>query len=71
MPTLAGNKHFSVRFFLDGLRPSPLSMEKVSVQSVRNGHHSGFSRTDTLNKNKHINKDQRKVPLEKINKNIN
>ena len=51
MPTLAGNKHLSVHFFLDGQRPSPLSMEKVWVQSVKNGHHSVFSRTDTINKN--------------------
>ena len=37
MPTLAGNKHLSVLFFLHGQRLFHLSTEKVGVQSVRMG----------------------------------
>ena len=51
MPTLAGNKHPSVRFFLHGPRLFHLSTEKVRVRSVGNGHQSGYSRVDTINKN--------------------
>ena len=56
MPTLAGNKHPSVQFFPHGPRPSHLSTGKSTVRSVGNGHQSGYSRADTINKN--INKDQ-------------
>ena len=54
MPTLAGNKHTSVHFFLHGPRLFHPSTEKVRVRSVGNGNQSGYSRTDTINKN--INK---------------
>ena len=60
MPTLAGNKHFSVRFFLHGPRLFHLSMDKVRVRSVGNGHQSGYSPADTINNN--INKDTRHFP---------
>ena len=56
MPTLAGNKHPSVHFFPHGPRLFHLSTEKGTVRSVGNGHQSGYSRADTINKN--INKDQ-------------
>ena len=56
MPTLAGNKHLSVHFFPHGPRLSYLSTGKGTVRSVGNGHQSGYSRADTINKN--INKDQ-------------
>ena len=49
MPTVAGNKYLSVHFFLHGPRLFHLSTEKVRVQSVRNGHQSGYSRADTIN----------------------
>ena len=51
MPTLAGNEHLSVHFFPHGPRLFHLSTEKVGVQSVRNGHQSGYSRADTINNN--------------------
>ena len=51
MPTFAGNKHPSVHFFLHGPRLFHLSKEKVRVQSVGNGHQSGYYRADTINKN--------------------
>ena len=54
MPTLAGNKHFSVHFFLHEPRLFHLSTEKVRVRSVGNGHQSVYSRAETMNKN--INK---------------
>ena len=47
MPTLAGSKHLSFHFFLDGPRLLQLSTEKVRVRSVGNGHQSGYSRADT------------------------
>ena len=50
MPTLAGNKHLSVHFFPHGPRLSHLSTEERTVRSVRNGHQSGYSRTDIINK---------------------
>ena len=56
MPTLAGNKHPSVHFFPHGPRLSHLSTEKGTARSVGNGHQSGYSRADIINKN--INKDQ-------------
>ena len=51
MPTLAGNKHLSVHFFLRGPRLFHLSTEKARVRSVRNGYQSGYSRADTKNNN--------------------
>ena len=54
MPTLAGNKHPSIHFFLHGPRLFHLSTEKVRVRSIGNGHQSGFSRADRINNN--INK---------------
>ena len=56
MPTLAGNKHLSVHFSPQGPSPFHLSTEKSTVRSVGNGHQSGYSRADTINKD--INKDQ-------------
>ena len=61
MPTLVGNKHLSVQFFLYGPRPFHLSTEKVRVQSVRNGHQSGCFRADTKNNN--INKRSNRFSL--------
>ena len=60
MPTLAGNKHPSVLLFPRGPRPFHLSTEKSTVQSVGNGHQSGFSRADTINKN--VNKRSKSFP---------
>ena len=54
MPTLAGNKHLSVHFFLHGPRFFHLSTKKIRVRSVGNGHQSGYSHADTANNN--INK---------------
>ena len=54
MPTLAGNKHISIHFLLHGPRLFHLSTGKIRVRSVGNGHQSGYSRADTINKN--INK---------------
>ena len=54
MPTLAGNKHLSVHFFLHGPRPFHLSTRKIRVQSVINGHQKSYSCADTINNN--INK---------------
>ena len=51
VPTLAKNKQLSVHFFPHGPRIFHLSTEKVRVRSVRNGHQSGYSRADTINKN--------------------
>ena len=56
MPTLAGNIHLSVHFFPHGPPLSHLSTGRSTVRSVGNGHQSGYSRADTINKN--INKDQ-------------
>ena len=52
MPTLAGNKHLSVHFFPHGPRLLHRSTEKARVRSVGNGHQSGYSRADTIIKNK-------------------
>ena len=60
MPTLAGNKHLSVHFFPHGPRLFRLSTGKSTVQSVGNGHQSGSSRADTINKN--INKRSKVFP---------
>ena len=49
MPTLAGNKHFSVHFFLHGPRLFHISTEKVLVRSVGCGHQGGYSRAHTIN----------------------
>ena len=56
MPTLAGNKHLSIHFFLHGPRPFHLSTEKIRVQSVRTGHQSGYSRADTMKSKKQRSK---------------
>ena len=60
MPTLAGNNHPCVRFFPHGPRPFHLSTEKNTVRSVGNGHQSGYSRADIMNKN--INKRSKVFP---------
>ena len=60
MPTLAGNKHPSVHFFLHGPRLFHLPTEKVRIRSVGNGHQSGYSRADTINND--INKRPKKFP---------
>ena len=54
MPTSAVSKHPSIQFFLHGPRLFHLSTEKVWIRSFGNGHQSGYSRADTINKN--INK---------------
>ena len=61
MPTLEGNKHLSVHFFFHGPRLFHLSTEKVRVQSVKNGHQSGYSRADTKKNN--INKISKKFSI--------
>ena len=60
MPTLAGNKHLSIHFFPHGPRTFHLSTGKSTVRSVGNGHLSGYSRADTINKN--INKRSKVFP---------
>ena len=60
MPTLAGNKHPSVHFFLHGPRLFQLSTEEVRVRSFGEGHQSGYSRADTINKN--LSKRSNKYP---------
>ena len=65
MPTLAGNKHPFIHFFLHGPRLFHISTDKVRVRSIGNGHQSGYSRADTLNTN--INKRSKIFPYrEKI-----
>ena len=61
MPTLAGNKHPSVHFFLHGPRLFYLSTKKVRVRSVGNGHQSDYSRADTTNNN--INKGWKTISI--------
>ena len=52
MPTLVGNKHLSIHFIE---RVFFIFRQKnVRVQSVKNGHQSGYSCADTVNDN--INK---------------
>ena len=46
-----GKKHLSIHFFPHGPRPFHLSTEKGTIRSVGNGHQSGYSRADTINKN--------------------
>ena len=41
-PTLVGNKHLLVHLFLHGPRFRHLSTENVRIQSIRNGHQSGY-----------------------------
>ena len=60
---MAGNKHISVHFFPHGPRLFHLSTEKVRVRSVGNGHQSGYSRADTINKN--INERSKIFPYRK------
>ena len=59
MPTLTGTKHLSVHFFVHG--PRLFHAEKVWVQSVRSGHQSGYSGSDTKNIN--INKRLKKFSI--------
>ena len=66
LPTLAGNKHLFVHFFLHGPRLFHPSTEKIRVQSVRNGHQSGYSQADTLKNN--INKRWKKLSIKGIKK---
>ena len=61
-PTLAGNKHLSVHFFLHGPRLSHLPTEKVRVKAVRNGYQTGYSRADIKNNN--VNKRSIIFPYE-------
>ena len=61
MPTLVGNKHIFVHSLLHGPRLFHLSMEKVRVQSVKNGHQNGYSRADTININ--VNKISKKFSI--------
>ena len=65
MPTLAGNKHLSVHLFPHGSRPFHLSTGKGTVRSVGNGHQSGYSRANRINKN--INKRSKDVSIQGIN----
>ena len=60
MPTLAGNKHPSIHFFLYGPRLFHLLTENVRVRSVGVGHQSGYSLADTIHKN--INKRSMSFP---------
>ena len=61
MPTLAGNKHPSVQFFLYRPRFFHLSTENVRVYSVGNGHKSAYSPADTINNN--INKRSKRFSV--------
>ena len=54
LPILAQNKQLHIHLFLHGPSLFHLSTENVRVQSVRNGHQSGFPRADMINDN--INK---------------
>ena len=67
MPTLAGNKHLPVHFFLHGPRVFHLSTEKVRVPSVRNGHQNSYSLANTINNNK--NKRSKKFSIRRNQKN--
>ena len=60
-PTLAGKKHSSVHFFPHGPRLLHLSTKKVRIQSVRNGHQSGYSRAHTISNN--MNKKSEKFSI--------
>ena len=60
MPTRTGSKHPSIHFFPHGQRLFHLSTEKGTVRSVGNGHQSGYSRADIINKN--INKRSKIFP---------
>ena len=55
-----GRKQTPLRPFFIGQRLCHISMEKVWVQSIKNGHQSGYSRADLLNI--HKNKDQTVFP---------
>ena len=65
MPTLAGNKHPSIHFLPHGPRPFHLSTEKSTVRSVGNGHQSGYSLADAINKN--TNKKIKVISIQGIN----
>ena len=62
MPTLAGNKHLTVLFFLYRPRLFHFSTEKVCVQSVGNWHQSAYFRGHTINNN--INRRSKSFPPE-------
>ena len=65
MPTLARNKHPSVHYFPHDRDFSIFRQEKVHVRSVGNGHQSGYSNADIINKD--INKRSKTFPYrEKI-----
>ena len=64
IPTLAGNKQFSVHFFLHGQRLFHLSTENVRVRSVGNGHQSGYPRAETINND--MNKNEMNFHKRKI-----
>ena len=64
MPTLAGNKHLSVHFLPHGPGLSHHPTGKSTVRSVRNGHQSGYSRDDIINKD--INKRSKDVSIQGI-----
>ena len=68
MPTLAGNKHFSVHLLLHGPRLFHLLTEKVKIRSIAIGHQSGYSDADTINNNK--NKGEREFHKRKLLKYI-
>ena len=62
MPFLAEKKHPSINFFVHVPRVFYLSREKARVRSVGNGHQSGNSRADTINKN--INKEIKDISIQ-------
>ena len=67
MPSLAGKN--ILHFFLHRPRLFHLSTDKVRVQSLKNGHQSGYSRADTINNNKQkIKQVFHKKKLRKINR---
>ena len=60
-PTLAGNKHLSVHFFLHRPRFFRLPTGNVRVQSLRKWHQSGYSSANTININ--MNKRWKKFSI--------
>ena len=60
-PNLTCNKHFSLQFLPLGPRIFHVSTGKKRVQSVRNGHQSGYSRNETTNNN--INKRSNRLSI--------
>ena len=51
MPTLTGIKHLSIHLFPHRPHLFHLSTENVRAQSVRDGHQSAYSRSETKNTN--------------------